>query len=35
MEINVEMGYLMVFYGRLGAKIGDLRAKDFYSFRNK
>ena len=31
----MEMGYLMVLYGRLGAKIGDLHAKDSYSFCNR
>jgi hypothetical protein len=29
------MGYLMVLYIRLGIKIGDLHAKDFYSFYNR
>jgi len=32
---NVEMGYFMVLQVRLGAKIGDLYAKDFNSFCNK
>jgi hypothetical protein len=31
----VEMGYLTVLYVRLGAKIGDLHAKDSNSFRNR
>ena len=30
----MEMGYLTVLYVRLGAKIGDLHAKDSHSFRN-
>ena len=31
----MEMGYLTVLYVRLGAKIGDLHAKDSHSFCNK
>ena len=31
----MEMGYLTVLHVRLGAKIGDLHAKDSNSFRNK
>ena len=31
----MEMGYLTVLYVRLGAKIGDLHAKDSYSFRKR
>jgi len=34
-ELDVEMGFLTVLHGRLGAKTGDLRAKDSHSFRNK
>jgi hypothetical protein len=30
----MEMGYFMVLYVGLGAKIGDLHAKDFNAFRN-
>jgi len=30
----MEMGYLMVLHVRLGAKIGDLHAKDSNSFCN-
>ena len=30
--LNVEMGYFTVSHVRLGAKFGDLHAKDFYSF---
>ena len=29
---NIEMGYLTVLHVRLGAKIGDLHAKDSNSF---
>ena len=31
----MEMGYLTVLHVRLGAKIGDLHAKDSNSFRNR
>ena len=31
----MEMGYLTVLHVRLGAKFGDLHAKDSYSFRNR
>jgi hypothetical protein len=31
----VEMGYLTVLHVGLGAKIGDLYAKDSNSFRNR
>ena len=31
----MEMGYLTGLHVRLGAKIGDLHAKDSHSFRNK
>ena len=30
-----KMGYLTVLHVRLGAKIGELHAKDSHSFRNK
>jgi hypothetical protein len=31
----MEMGYLTVLHVRLGAKIGDLHAKDSHLFCNK
>ena len=31
----MEMGYLMVLHVRLGAKFGDLHAKDSHSFRKR
>jgi hypothetical protein len=31
----MEMGYLTVLHVRLGAKIGDLHAKDSHSFRKR
>ena len=31
----MEMGYLTVLHVRLGAKIGNLHAKDSHSFRNE
>ena len=31
----MEMGYLTALHVRLGAKFGDLHAKDSHSFRNR
>ena len=31
----MEIGYLTALHARLGAKIGDLHAKDSNSFRNR
>ena len=31
----MEMGYLTVLHVRLGAKFGDLHAKNSHSFRNE